>query len=121
MTQATGAQGAGSRPPIRDAEIHDPDSGPTPIRFRGEIRLDGELARPMLEADSSAAPMPEDSEPTSPSDRLLAMAAAFASQVRQAMAEAARRAAIHPGPPLEWRPPCTEAGEATSADRRWTA
>ena len=36
-------------------------------------------------------------------DRLLEMAEAFAEQGRPAMAEAARRAAVRPSPPLPWR------------------
>ena len=36
-------------------------------------------------------------------DRLLEMAEAFAAQGRPAMAEAARRAAVRPSPPLAWR------------------
>ena len=36
-------------------------------------------------------------------DRLLEMAETFAAQGRPAMAEAARRAAVRPSPPLPWR------------------
>ena len=36
-------------------------------------------------------------------DRLIEMAEAFAAQGRPAMAEAARRAAVVPSPPLAWR------------------
>ena len=39
------------------------------------------------------------------SDRLLDMAQTFALQGRPAMAEAARRAAVRPSPPLAWRSP----------------
>ncbi len=51
------------------------------------------------------APMPHASDRPSVSDRLLDMAQMFAQQGRPAMAEAARRAAVRPSPPLAWRSP----------------
>ena len=47
--------------------------------------------------------MPHASDRPSVADRLLEMAEAFAAQGRPAMAEAARRAAVRPSPPLAWR------------------
>ena len=43
------------------------------------------------------------SDRPSVTDRLLEMAETFAQQGRPAMAEAARRAAVRPSPPLPWR------------------
>ena len=53
-------------------------------------------------------------------DRLLELAATYASQGRPAMAEAARRAAVVTTPPIEWAPRADRAG-ARSASFGWTA
>lgn len=47
--------------------------------------------------------MPNASDRPSVNRRLLEMARTFAAEGRPAMAEAARRAAACPSPPLEWR------------------
>ena len=57
---------------------------------------------------------------TTATERLLELAATYASQGRPAMAEAARRAAVVPTPPIEWAPRAGRAG-ARSASFGWTA
>ena len=63
--------------------------------------------------------MPLSASP-SVTDRLLDLAATYARQGRPAMAEAARRAAVVPTPPIEWAPRADRAG-ARSASFGWTA
>lgn len=62
--------------------------------------------------------MTENLSPDATSARLLEMAETFARQGRPAMAEAARRAAVSPSPPISWRP-ATPRPDASDAGPRW--